>query len=568
MALATALSSRNGLKPDSLRRGRSLSPDALDYALFLSGIWLACGLGISIRLIGPFFVVIPVGTCLAYAVLRQTVPPRLLAAYTAFCVFIALLSRYQLLPDSWQVHFLREAVTRQMVPIVGFFAVAWASKAYFRRRLASGKPLFGAPVFLFLSLVVAPAVMFQQGLQYQGSSPAIAMLYLYGSFINNIVIAVFFITGAIFLTNDWRRYGGLLLILGIALISPFAQFRLLAVAIILILLGIPGRLMAICLIAAMTVAYIVGLNFIPQTLALDPNSGIRLVFISDALVSVTDTHGLGIGFGKESVRWRYEFPGFEDFTFLPDARNITHARMLEILSTGIHNSFFQSMLRTGVIGFILIVSAISVAFAPHRLPRDVRNHASAVFVMIFLAMFVNPALESPVQIVGIAFAYGYLIALRASARAEAVEPVRASPLRGRIPLFAHPSEHGYGLPRVADLSGSVKESAVAGAQIPPAYLHAPYRAGQSSRMARACIPAGIASLRTSTALQSLRSGSASYAPVSATIGRPCVGASARVRSPGVEQYQRTTKCFPRTRPVGPGRRSPPRHCSALPPRHS
>ena len=390
------------------------SPDVLDYTLFFSGIWLACTLGISLRQIGPFFVVIPVGFCLAYAVLRQTVPPRLLAAYTAFCVLIALLSRFRLMPDSWQVHFLQEAVIRQIVPIVGFFAVAWASKAYFRRSLMSGNAFWGAPVFLFLSVIIAPAVMFQQGVQYQGASPGATMLILFGSLINNIVIAVFFITGGIFLTNDWRRYGGILLLLGFALVSPLGQFKVLAVTMVAILIGVPGRLIAIALATALTAAYAVGLNFIPQTFALDPNSGIRLAFISDALASVADTHGIGIGFGKESVQWRYEIPGFAEFTFLPDIRNITHARMLEILSTGIHNSFLQSMLRTGVIGFILLVSAIAAAFPPRRLPRGVRNHASAVFVMIFLALFVNAALESPIQIVGIAVVYGYLIALRAS----------------------------------------------------------------------------------------------------------------------------------------------------------
>lgn len=416
MTSTATLSRRMDAKPVNL--ARSHAPDVLDYTLFLSGIWLACGLAISLRLLGPFFVVIPIGTCLAYAVLRQTIPPRLLAVYTVFCLLIALLSRYRLMPESWQVHFLQEAVTRQIVPIIGFFAVAWASKAYFRRRLMSGNAFWGAPVFLFLSLVVGPAVMFQQGVQYQGASPAATTLILYGSLINSIAIAVFFVTGSIFLTNDWRRYSGILLLLGVAILSPLAQFKVLAVTIVIILSGVPGRLMVAALATALTSAYAVGLNFVPQTFALDPNSGIRLAFISDAIASVADTYGIGVGFGKESVRWRYEIPGFVDFTFLPDTRNITHARMLEILSTGIHNSFFQALLRTGVVGFILIVSAILATFPPRRLPCGVRNHASVIFFTIFLAMFVNPVLESPLQIVGLAFAYGYLIALRASARAE------------------------------------------------------------------------------------------------------------------------------------------------------
>ena len=113
---------------------RSLSPDVLDYVLFLPAMGLVCGLAISLRLIGPLFVVIPIGSCLLYALLRRTVPPGLLSAYIAFCIFVAVLSGFHLFPTSWQIHFANEAVVRQLIPMLGFFAVAWASKAYFWRR--------------------------------------------------------------------------------------------------------------------------------------------------------------------------------------------------------------------------------------------------------------------------------------------------------------------------------------------------------------------------------------------------------------------------------------------------
>jgi hypothetical protein len=105
-------------------RLRSRSPDILDYILFFPGIWLVCALGISLRLVGPLFAVAPIGFCLLYAVLRRTVPPRLLSAYFAFCILVAILSKYQLFPASWQVHFMEEAIVRQLVPLLGFFAVA------------------------------------------------------------------------------------------------------------------------------------------------------------------------------------------------------------------------------------------------------------------------------------------------------------------------------------------------------------------------------------------------------------------------------------------------------------
>ena len=397
---------------------RSLSPDVLDYVLFLPAMGLVCGLAISLRLIGPLFVVIPIGSCLLYALLRRTVPPGLLSAYIAFCIFVAVLSGFHLFPTSWQIHFANEAVVRQLIPMLGFFAVAWASKAYFWRRLLRGDVFWGAPFIIILGFAVGPAVMLQQGLQYQGDDPAISILALYGAFINNVVIVMFFVMGYIFWTNDWRRYAGLVAIVAIAVVTHFAQFRILALVALAALFGAPARIVVIGVVVIFIVGYAIGLGHISEVMLLSPNSGIRLAFIADALSSVIDTYGIGIGYGTESVRWQYEFPDMEMFTFLPDPESITPDRMLEVLSTGVHNSFVQSLLRTGVVGFLLFVAAFASALPPRNVPKGVYNHASIVFCMIFIACFVNPALESPLQAVGIGFVYGYLLALRASARAR------------------------------------------------------------------------------------------------------------------------------------------------------
>jgi O-antigen ligase len=425
-------------------RLRSLSPDILDYVLFFPGIWLVCALGISLRLVGPLFAVAPIGSCLLYAVLRRTVPPRLLSAYFAFCILVAVLSKYQLFPASWQVHFMEEAIVRQLVPLLGFFAVAWAAKAYFRRRFLSGDVFFGAPIILALSFVVAPAVMYQQGLGYQGDYSAYAVLALYGAFINNVVIALFFVLGGIFLTRDWRRYLGLALVLGVALSSHFIQFRVLTAIVLATLFGVPGRKVAAGLVVTLVGIYALGINFVPEAMTKDPNNGLRLALVADALSSTIDTQGVGIGFGKESVRWRYRFPNMPDFTFLPDPRSMTHDSMLEALSRGVHNSFIQALLRTGVLGFFLLVAAFFAAFPPHNLPRDVRNHAASVFALIFIACFVDTALETPINVPGIGFVYGYLLVLRAEAHSPTgsgtqfatksdIAAARAGSVRGSAP---------------------------------------------------------------------------------------------------------------------------------------
>jgi hypothetical protein len=400
-------------------RASCRSLDVLDYVLFLPGIWLACGLSISLRIIGPAFIVVPTGTCLLYAVLRKTSPPRLLTTYVAYCILAGVLSAEQIFPTSWQVHFLREAIVRQLVPLLGFWAVAWGSKAYFRNRLVHGDVFYGAPLAIVLGLIVATGVMYQQGLGYEGDRSFYAVVTLSGAFLNNTFIAFFFVTGAIFLTRDWRRYTGLLTVLAIAVTSHFSQFKVFTAIILASLFGFAGRKAAIAIMVVLPVLYAAGMSNIPEAMRLDPNDGLRLVLMRDAFSSVADTQGIGIGYGKESVRWRYRFPGLPDFTFLPDANSMTHQEMLEALSRGVHNSFAQALLRTGFPGCLLLLSAFLAAFPPSSLRRDVRNHAATVFAMLFIASFVDTALETPAQVVGFGFCYGYLLALKAEARLRA-----------------------------------------------------------------------------------------------------------------------------------------------------
>jgi hypothetical protein len=145
-------------------------------------------------------------------------PPRLLSAYFGLCIFAGILSKYELFLTSWQTQFMAEAIVRQLVPLLGFFAVAWASKAYFRQKFQNGEDVFsGAPGFIVLSLFIAPAIMFQQGVGYQGDYSIFAIIGLYGSLINNTLVGYFFVLGYIFLTRDWRRYAGIITILGVTL---------------------------------------------------------------------------------------------------------------------------------------------------------------------------------------------------------------------------------------------------------------------------------------------------------------------------------------------------------------
>ncbi|HKR84167.1 MAG TPA: hypothetical protein VJS37_08330 [Terriglobales bacterium] len=338
-------------------------------------------------------------------------------------------------PTSWQVVFLNEAIARQLIPVISFFAVAWASKAYFRQRLLSGDVFAGEAVLLISSFVFAPLIMLQQGVQYQDDDTASSVLAAYGSFCNNIIIGLFFLTGRLFCARGWSKIAAGAAILLVAVTTHFAQFRLMAAVALAILLGAPPRLAAVTAIVGLSLGYAVQMNDIPERIAANPNQGIRLAFVSDVFSSLSDTHGMGIGYGTESVRWTYRLPGLPEFTFMPDLASISRERLLEVLSRGVHNSFAQATLRTGILGACLLLVAFFAAFPPRNLTRSVKSHASIVFVVIFVACFVNPGLESPVQLVGIGFIYGYLLALRGTTRPWR----RAGSWMYRMPWFPLPT---------------------------------------------------------------------------------------------------------------------------------
>ncbi|MBD0327868.1 MAG: hypothetical protein ICV68_15655, partial [Pyrinomonadaceae bacterium] len=239
-----------------------------------------------------------------------------------------------------------------------------------------------------------------------------SMFTMYGSFTNNITIAMFFLTAGAFAGTGWRRRIYIIIILAMLAVTSLAQFWIITAAILVTLLGVPGRLIALGTIGALSSLYLVGFFYIPEVMTITPNSGIRLVFIVDAFRSVLDTFGVGIGFGTESVRWRYNFPNMPEFTFLPEPSSMTLDQMLEVLSTGVHNSLIQGLLRTGVVGFFLLIIALFSVFPRSDLPRRLRNHAAINFAIVFISCFVNPALESPVQAIGVGVVYGYLVALR------------------------------------------------------------------------------------------------------------------------------------------------------------
>jgi hypothetical protein len=129
---------------------------------------------------------------------------------------------------------------------------------------------------IMLSMVVAPAVMIQQGVGYEGDHSAYAVIALSREFINHMLIAFFFAIDAIFFNRDRRRYAALALMFLIATMRHFAQFRLLTAIILAPLWGYTGRKVAVSSVALLLLLYGVGMNFIPEAMVKGPSAPARL----------------------------------------------------------------------------------------------------------------------------------------------------------------------------------------------------------------------------------------------------------------------------------------------------
>jgi len=165
-------------------------------------------------------------------------------------------------------------------------------------------------------------------------------------------------------------------VLVVAATTHFAQFWLATAAAFATRLGAPARFTALAVAALLVFAYAHEITRLPQEMAENPNKGIRVAFVADAFSSLRDTYGLGIGYGKESVRWTYRFPGVPTFSFMPNPRMISSQRLLEVLSQAVHNSFVQAMLRTGVLGAGLLLLDVFAAFPRRTLSKPIRSHRS------------------------------------------------------------------------------------------------------------------------------------------------------------------------------------------------
>ena len=137
---------------------------------------------------------------------------------------------------------------------------------------------------------------------------------------------------------------------------------------------------------------------------LDHNTGVRAILWRDTLLTTLDTYGLGVGYGTEYIKHRFE-------EIMPEGWTIGAGPDDVFVAT--HSSFYDVLLREGVLGLCLfsfwffhaIRISASAALKERRL-------ASCVATLLIVNSSVNVGLSSISYLFGSAFAVALLIVLR------------------------------------------------------------------------------------------------------------------------------------------------------------
>jgi hypothetical protein len=185
------------------------------------------------------------------------------------------------------------------------------------------------------------------------------------------------------------------------------------------------RLMLGLFVALLAVATIYGIQDPSRIFAIDANTGWRLAWWKDALDATIQTGGAGVGFGTESLRNEYGIL-LERDSYRDEGGTF--------LLVGTHSALFDTMLRTGFLGFIMLCVVIARCIPPSSMAPLARTHCCAMFAIMLLCLHSNLGLQSPMYSLGVAICIGFLQSERRKAYASTAAAdvlLHGAPLAGQ-----------------------------------------------------------------------------------------------------------------------------------------
>ncbi len=326
-----------------------------------------------------------------------------LVIFAVITAAYALLSYFGILDQRLTLLFSPSAVFQQCAYGL-FLAFAVASFAFYHEGVAEGRPWF-----LRLEQLVFLLAVFSRLLGIFMMDPDAAANPDFSESSTGLSQFVNAETFLAFIFVRWclqspRSSQPMSIFIAICLIltAGSAQSRL-ALLPLLALVTAPSlkRPIAIGFLLALIGAIAVTWPFADEIWIMDPNTGIRLFFWHDAVQRFLESHGIGVGFGTETIRPIYDLRA-ADVTL----QDIDSPGFILV---GSHNAFIDALYRMGVLGFGCL------AYFCAKLSRSVlRSPAVDIFDCWVLCLtgtvlLVNVGLVSFNFFFGSSFLLGWLV---------------------------------------------------------------------------------------------------------------------------------------------------------------
>tara|TARA_R110002074_G_scaffold316814_2_gene487296 strand:- start:8382 stop:9431 length:1050 start_codon:yes stop_codon:yes gene_type:complete len=324
-------------------------------------------------------------------------PFKILFFFSVFGLFYALLSYVNVLPDAWTTLYRRAAIPQQAIFVLAIPVFVLANYTMFQRILESR---FGYRYFyaLLVSYAGYRAVTYASG---QGFD-------LFFNTLSNSIFPVYVAIGHIVFVRFRRTTRAAATIVG-GLMVPFTSFLQNSLGgIYLAAIGFLGfpRMVLYGLVFSLVGVSILGQWYFDAIWKLSPNTGVRLWMMRAGIDGFIQSYGLGVGFGKESLKTIFPLLGR---TFLSPTDT-----SVNFIMVGNHNALVQLLFRMGLIGFLLFLSFLLKCLPSDVANRGLRNSAFYSYGMIFILLLSNPSIESAAYHVGLAVAIAYVLACKSA----------------------------------------------------------------------------------------------------------------------------------------------------------
>jgi hypothetical protein len=330
------------------------------------------------------------------------------AALSGLGVLYTVLSYLDALPNGWTRHYDIMAIPQQASFVATFYPTLLAARRFWHYILA--RP---ARRFFWLGVASGPCAAAMNYLSLADQAGYIDAIGVYRYALPNFSM-LFYIATYYYVTIEMTKMNlklaALCILLFLTTVSSL-QAVILVIGIAAIFLcrrpdqAAFGAAFLTFALQSVSIAYIV------ELWAVYPDAGIRAAMARDSLITVWDSYGLGVGYGKEAIRNIYSDLGHVHINFYNN--QLDGDSYLSFLFTGAHNSFFGEFHRLGLLGGLLIIWLFCVSAFP-RFPESspIARLGAIIYVMMIVTMSVNVALESPTYSIGVIFAFALLYSLK------------------------------------------------------------------------------------------------------------------------------------------------------------